>query len=302
MSDAPETDVKQPAPVAGGLRGLRDRLGITDEQMVASRAVEGEEFMVHAEFEAQTDGTGRTRYLEPTDCDGMLRIQDSSGLLWPCVCDKCYFEVGVQVQKIDPNRLLEHRLAKAGVPTEFSGKEFDKDDPDQQHTLSACRQWVRAFKAHRMGEAIPAPAVWGQAGRGKTHLLTLICESLIKLHGADALYWSSIELFDRLQAAIGDGTYELHWQRVLRVPVLVLDDLGAGRWTEFRDERFAALVDYRYSHTLPLVIATNIPPAGWAKKFGERTSSRLVGMTFKLELVGKDRREHAQQQLIGAEA
>jgi DNA replication protein DnaC len=295
VSDVPETTVKQPEPVARPLAALQERLGITDEQMVASRTVGGEVFMGHREFEQQ-------RYDDVTDCDGSLRIQDSSGLLWPCVCDVCGFEVGVQVQKIDPNRLLEHRLSKAGVPPEFSGKEFDKDDPDQQHTLQACRQWIRAFKAHHMSESIPSPALYGKAGRGKSHLLTLIVESLIKLYGVDALYWSSTELFDKLQAAIGEGTVDLHWQRVLRVPVLALDDLAAGRWTEFRQDRFSALVDYRYSHSLPLVIASNIPPPAWGEKFGERAASRLFGMTVRLELAGKDRRQNQQQSLMQGQA
>lgn len=279
------------------------RLGITQDDLTALAGEprsSGEPFMPHAEFEKQRDQDGKSRYSDPTDCAGMLRVEDSSGPLWIAVCDACGFDVGVQMQKLDPGRLAEHRLSKAGLPPEFVGKEFDKDDAAQAETLQACRMWIRAFKPSKLPDAIPAVALWGKAGRGKTHLLSLIIETLIRTHSIDALYRSSVELLDELQAGFDEGNFELRWQRVLRVPVLALDDLGAGRASEWRQDRFAALVDYRYSHGLPLLVATNIPPAGWEKKFGERTTSRLRGMCLRFELAGGDRRENRQQTLEGA--
>lgn len=278
-------------------------LGITQDDLdtpAGEPQSSGEPFVAHAEFEKQRDAEGKTRYTDPTDCDGMLRVEDSSGALWIAVCDACGFEVGVQMQKLDPARLAEHRLSKAGLPPEFAGKEFDKDDPAQAETLAACRQWIRTFKPARLPDAIPAIALYGKAGRGKTHLLSLIIETLIRTHSIDALYRSTVELLDELAAGFDEGNFELRWQRVLRVPVLALDDLGAGRATEWRQDRFAALVDYRYSHGLPLLVATNIPPAGWEKRFGERTTSRLRGMCLRFELAGGDRRENRQQTLEDA--
>lgn len=282
---------------------LMERMGITEEDLdSAAEPVEGEEFVKHAEFERQTDAEGRTRYREPTSCEGMLRIQDQSGMLWICECDVCGFEVGVQMAKIDPGRLLEHRFARAGLPDGFVGKRFDRGDPEQEPTLEACRMWIGQFQPTKLADSIPAIALWGKPGRGKTHLLSLMVETVIKLHAADAMYRSASELLDELQAGFDEQTYEGRWQRALRVPVLALDDLGAGRWTDWRRDRFEALVDYRYAHALPLLIATNIPPGGWDRVFGDRPASRLRGMCLRFELRGEDRRAQGVQQTLGEAA
>lgn len=274
---------------------LRTALGIPDDYEPEVEPVEGEEYMRHDAFEAQTDAEGKTRYPEATDCEGTLRIQDSSGTLWPCVCDVCGFEVGIQMARIDPNRLLEHKIGKAGLPEAFVGKTFEPGDAEQEPTLQACRQWLRTFRPGVLGASLPAVALWGKPGRGKSHLLSLMIETLIKKHGVDAMYRSATDLLDELQAGIDQQTYEVQWQRVLRVPVLALDDLGAGRWTDWRRDRFATLVDHRYSKELPLLVATNVPPPGWDRAFGERSASRLRGMALRFELAGRDRRESAQQ-------
>jgi DNA replication protein DnaC len=40
-------------------------------------------------------------------------------------------------------------------------------------------------------------------------------------------------------------------------PVLVLDDLGAERWTEWAEEQLFLLLDYRYRLESPTVVITN---------------------------------------------
>lgn len=280
--------------LADPFAALRGRLGITDDartELAAEPKSEGEPFITHAEFERQ-------RYEDASDCSGMLRVVEETGTLWIVVCDECGFEVGVQMQHADPERLLERQLSRAMIPAMFAGKEFEKGDPEQEPTLRACRQWVTALKPGHLPGSLPAIAVWGKCGRGKSHLLSLMVETVIRKHGVDAVYRSAGELFDELRAALSTPAYEIKWQRVLRVPVLALDDLAAGRWTEWSQDRFAALVDHRYSKQLPLLVATNIPPGGWDKTFGERTASRLKGMCLRFELGGADRRDAAQRSLL----
>lgn len=276
-------------------KALQDRIGISDEQIANVARSDGEAYMPHAEF-LKLQPPHWSEGEEP--CDGMLRIDDQSGVLWPCTCDKCGFEVGVQVQKIDPQRLTDHRLSRAELP-ELAMKEFEEHE-DQADALRACRQWIRQFK--RGG--VPAPALWGQPGRGKSHLLSLIGRALVENYGVDVLYRSASVLLDELQAGLDRGGYEQRWQRVLRAGVLVLDDLGAQRRTGWRDDRLAQLVDFRYQRELPLLIATNNHPGKWVADFGERTASRMQGMTFALRLAGPDRRagQGVQQTLEGAPA
>lgn len=258
---------------------LREKLGIPDEQ-AAAVPVEGPAFAKHADFEAK-------RYAEATDCDGTLRIVDQTNPIWILECDKCGWNVGVNLLQADPARLIAYRLERANIPEKFSGKEFKRDDPAQQDTLGACRQWLRGFKR----EPLPAVALHGRAGRGKSHLLSLMIETLIKTYGVDAIYRSAQEMFDELRAGIDTHNFDYRWERVQNVKVLALDDLGAGTMSAWERDQLAALVDHRYAKELVLLVATNIPPAGWEDKFGERTASRLKGMTLAFKLEGPDRRQ-----------
>lgn len=297
VAQLPETNTPRPTRMEEPFADLRRRLaerGFTGEE----EPVELEAYVKHAEFERQRDAEGRTRYEDPTDCGGTLRVFDRTGPVWLLECDGCRFTAGLPMQRIDPNRMLADRLHRAGIPEQFAGKTFEKDNPQQQATLEACRMWTRQLRPAQLADSIPAVALYGRAGRGKTHLLSLMVESVIRLHKTDAVYRSAAQLLDELRAGLDERTHEALWQRVLRVPVLAIDDLGADRFTEWSADRLATLVDYRYGKALPLLIATNVPPAGWAEKFGERTASRLRGMCVRLELAGPDRREHAQQSFI----
>lgn len=266
-----------------------------------SDVAEEDVFMLHAAFERQRDpATGETRYDDPTDCGGRLVLIQRAGVQWVCACDECGFEVGVPMLKSDPERLTQMLLKRAGLPAHFTARKFEKGDADQEPTVKEFRRWIREFNAQDLAASLPAPGLWGAAGRGKTHVLVLVVETLIRNRGVAVLYRSASTLLDELQAGIDDRSYDARWRQALEVPVLALDDIGAGRMTDWRRERFASLVDYRYGRGLPLLIATNIPPGdAWSGAFGERTASRLGGMVVALRLHGRDRRRDAQTTLEG---
>lgn len=296
LAEIPESDVPRPERLAGPFAELLERVHANLEgQPPVEDTPIGEAWIVHGEFEAKMG------YSCPSECTGMLRFEDQSESLWPAICDGCGFEVVVNMDRLDPNRMLEQRLERAGIPSEFAGKKFEADEA-QEPTLKACRLWLRGFRATHLADSVPAVALFGKPGRGKSHLLALMVDTLIRNHTVDVMYRSATQLFDELRAGVQEGSYEVRWQRVLHVPVLALDDLGAGRWTEWQADRFEELVDRRYSRGLPLLVATNIPPAGWDAKFGPRAASRLRGICLRFELAGQDRRVAQQASLLGAPA
>jgi DNA replication protein DnaC len=74
--------------------------------------------------------------------------------------------------------------------------------------------------------------------------------------------------------------------------VLVLDDLGAERPTDWARDAIAALVQYRHTRDLPTVVTSNYAPAALVKRLGhddpmigQRIVSRLVEhcITVKLD-------------------
>ncbi len=72
--------------------------------------------------------------------------------------------------------------------------------------------------------------------------------------------------------------------------LLILDDLGAEKPTEWVRERMYEIVNQRYEWMRPIIVTSNLSPAQLAKQVGQRVASRLMEMCEVVELDGRDRR------------
>ena len=72
--------------------------------------------------------------------------------------------------------------------------------------------------------------------------------------------------------------------------LLVIDDLGAEKPSEWTQERLYSVVDHRYANRLPLIVTGNLPPAKLAEQTGDRVASRLAQMCRVVPMTGPDRR------------
>lgn len=100
---------------------------------------------------------------------------------------------------------------------------------------------------------------FGRYGCGKTHLAAAIAHEQIAA-GRVAIFATVPDILDHLRAAYnesGAGGYDELFGRWRSVPLLVLDDLGAERSTEWAAEKLYQLIDHRYRDRLPTVITTN---------------------------------------------
>lgn len=79
-------------------------------------------------------------------------------------------------------------------------------------------------------------------------------------------------------------------ETVKNVPLLLLDDVGAGTVSPFTDEQTFMILNYRYNENLSTVYTSNLSPKELNLKISPRIVSRMldnsVGITFK----GKDKR------------
>jgi DNA replication protein DnaC len=72
--------------------------------------------------------------------------------------------------------------------------------------------------------------------------------------------------------------------------VLVIDDLGAAKSSEWTEEINYRLINHRYERELPTLITSNVSVAQLKDAMGDRVTSRLVEMTTRVVLRGEDRR------------
>lgn len=86
---------------------------------------------------------------------------------------------------------------------------------------------------------------------------------------------------------------EAEFEKFSRVGLLVLDDLGVAKGSEWVEEINYRLVNHRYEHGMPTLITSNVPPRDLAAVLGERVASRLTEMAQRATLKGADRRRAA---------
>lgn len=129
----------------------------------------------------------------------------------------------------------------------------------------------------------------GPVGCGKTHAAIAALREILP----GCLSWkicSVVELLEELRPGGPEGALD----RACSVSVLLLDDLGAERPTDWTAERLAAVIDRRWLDQRPIVATTNLslgPTGELIEALGERSYSRLVGSgAVVLQLTGDDRR------------
>lgn len=76
-----------------------------------------------------------------------------------------------------------------------------------------------------------------------------------------------------------------------RCELLVIDDLGAEKASEWTQERLYSVIDHRYAECLPVLVTGNLPPRVIADQSGDRVASRLAEMCAVVPFDGPDRRK-----------
>lgn len=105
--------------------------------------------------------------------------------------------------------------------------------------------------------------------------------------GAEVRFLPVVELLDMLRP--GGPEHALY--DLADLEVLVLDDLGSERPTEWTAERLYALVNRRWLEERPTICTSNLSPTELEKSVGDRVFSRLVGNgSVGVKLSGPDRR------------
>lgn len=130
----------------------------------------------------------------------------------------------------------------------------------------------------------------GNVGTGKTHLAAAISNRLIE-RGIPVLFGTFTEHLDRIKEEFNNTTLETYKAKMKSVPMLVIDDLGKERKTEWTQSILYDVVNHRYERLMPMVITTNLDDSELLSYVGNAVASRLYEMGDVIRTVGIDYRQ-----------
>jgi len=126
----------------------------------------------------------------------------------------------------------------------------------------------------------------GTVGVGKTHTACALAREAWEA-GRGVWFQPVVELLDRLRP---DGDPNA-MDKATGVDVLVLDDLGGERPTDWTGERLYAIVNRRWLEQRPTIVTANLSAPDLERAVGPRVWSRLYHQAIRLAIGGDDRRK-----------
>lgn len=202
-------------------------------------------------------------------------------------------------------RVGTNRLADANIPRRYQHctlDNFNAYNESLERALEGARRTVARFTEARSRDAQGRGIFMeGLPGVGKTHLAVAILRQILQPGAARGLFYDTRELLRIIRSTYDASirTTELEVLRpVLTADVLVLDDLGAEKTSEWVDETMNLIVNTRYNERRMTVFTTNyldIPddtdPNALVFRIGHRMRSRLHEMCEFVQMDGADYRE-----------
>ena len=171
---------------------------------------------------------------------------------------------------------------------------FENDDRKNAKLSDAMERYAEGFADFKKdGKGL---LLFGTVGTGKTYYAACIANRLID-KGYKVKMTNFATLTNQIQGMF-EGKQEFI-NDLNRYQLLIIDDLGAERKSEFMQEMVFNIVDSRYRAGLPFIVTTNLT-AEEIKKPQEigyaRIYDRILEKCFPIEMTGASRRRESLKQ------
>ena len=207
---------------------------------------------------------------------------------------------------------IKRLFAESGMNARFAQRTFQtlQVTPQNRLNVTAAKRYADGFV-----DKLPTPGsdpgrngmlFIGPPGTGKTHIAAAIANQLMA-GGTPVICMTMIDLLERIRRTFrtADGGDESEiLSAYKKVPLLVIDDIGKEKPTDWAIATIYSIVNGRYESCMPTIITTNYDPATLVRRLtpkdtgdsmtAEATLDRLMEMCAVVPMVGESWRRNRE--------
>ena len=212
-----------------------------------------------------------------------------------CKCETNEYEKAQKLFKEQENALLISRYRNTGFSDAQMQKwTFENDNGENPKIMEKAKRYVANW--HEMLEKNIGLCFFGNVGTGKTFAAACIANALID-QGIRVIMTDFSRILNDMQSFdVRDKNGYI--DDICGCDLLILDDLGAERQSEYALQICEQVIDKRVKEKKPLILTTNIsletirnpPDVKYARMY-----SRILEMTVPVQSAGTDKRSRTHE-------
>ena len=212
-----------------------------------------------------------------------------------CACEQEASRIAEEAERKREDEEIIKKLRSASLLDErFKNSTFDRFEVTKynERNLKLCRRYATGF--NEMIEKNQGLLFWGDTGTGKSFAAACIVNYLLD-HKIPAVMTSIMRLTEMIMNKEEQESTIIN--RLNRAKLVVFDDFGAERDTEYVMERAYSIIDARCGQRLPMIVTTNLTFQEMERESSvkyKRIYDRILGDCYPMQFGGKSwRRKEA---------
>ena len=172
-----------------------------------------------------------------------------------CVCQTADYDKREQERKHREFLDMVERNRSVGLSDpELRKHTFENDLGYNPKQIAIAKQYVQHWEEFQKNST--GLLLWGDVGTGKSYIAGCIANALLD-KGVPVIMTNFARLLNKL-TDMYSGDRNAYIDSFKKYPLMIIDDLGMERDSEFAQEQVFSVIDSRYRSQLPMIVTTNL--------------------------------------------
>lgn len=265
---------------------------MNDKENIITTKIQGTDFTYNKETHYEKDGHIYCKACnERIDGKAIPMLDKPMIIRISCKCVRGRQEQEKQREKLlKQDRLRQNCfISKNQIAYTFE----NADENTDKDIIKKAKNYVKHFEEMRKDNV--GLLLYGNVGSGKTYIACSIANAIIKEYSYNVKMRNFAQILNDLQKGGFNLDRNEYIEQITSPTLLILDDFGIERNTEYALEQIYNVINARYLRARPTIITTNLNFKDIEKEQDDimlgRIYSRIIEMCLPLRVIGADRRK-----------